>query len=219
MTIQPSPARKRLEQQRLAAVERSYKPAQLGFMEAAYFPAVKRAASLAHGKPHADQVRTLYEAIKPLTGAISTLAACKKGCSHCCHIAVTVNDAEAEVIRQATGITPVQPATNHKLDSRDDFAQRLPLGYGNPCPFLKGGECSIYEARPMACRTHFNFDIDNELCKLHDGNTALPMWKSINVDMLLVGAAGGPYSVFVADIREWFPHVKEGAVVVEGDNP
>jgi Fe-S-cluster containining protein len=85
--------------------------------------------------------------------------ACKAGCDHCCYQAVGVTAPEAlaifdhlkstrssrELAHVAATISARHAQTSH-LSSQDRFSPE------HPCPFLEQGECSIYEARPLACR-------------------------------------------------------------------
>jgi Fe-S-cluster containining protein len=82
--------------------------------------------------------------------------ACKKGCSHCCHIWVSVTAPEAIHISKRLRQRPEPVLDRVKavhLQTKD--AQ---FGAGNrpavPCPLLSDGICSIYEFRPKACRFH-----------------------------------------------------------------
>ena len=76
-----------------------------------------------------------------------------------------------------------------------------------PCPFLKGGECSIYDSRPLTCRMHLNFDIDPYWC-LHENWTrpeALIPRPDITPLMEAYHALAGKVRPVVADIRDFFP--------------
>jgi len=72
---------------------------------------------------------------------------CRTGCSDCCHVRLTITAAEAESIRA--------------LIASWSGAQRAVLGAisasdaTDRCAALDGqGRCSIYEARPLVCRSH-----------------------------------------------------------------
>ena len=149
------------------------------------------------------KTRALYDAVAPLAHDLAQHAVCRKGCSHCCHIAVAINQAEADLIARRTGRTPAKPA-NRMLEGREQFAHAIPLGYGDPCPFLVDNQCSIYDARPLACRMHFNLDTAADLCKL-DNNRPVLLYGNLNIDAAGIYAAGGPDKVVIADIREFFP--------------
>jgi Fe-S-cluster containining protein len=71
---------------------------------------------------------------------------CEKGCSYCCNVNVTVFHAEVENINSVTGLSGEMKTGRSK-----DYT-------GQPCIFLNQGLCSIYNDRPVACRTFFSMD-------------------------------------------------------------
>jgi uncharacterized protein len=197
--------------QRLDATDASGLGAKLASINNRHFPAIrKRMIPILSNRALNDGTKTklFHDAIEPLTREVSALSACRKGCSHCCHIAVAINQGEAALIGRKLGIKPARPE-NRALESREKFSSKLPLGYDNPCPFLKNNECSIYEVRPLACRTHFNMDVDAELCRLDMGLSGVPLYKTTDLDLMGLHAVanGNPYRVVIADIREFFPAV------------
>ena len=94
------------------------------------------------GSP-SKRLRALYAAMAEISAAVEPFAACRAGCSSCCHYNVSVFPLEARYIEEWSG--------HKRLPARASAADF----HGTPCPFLKGGQCSIYEVRPMACRKHF----------------------------------------------------------------
>lgn len=135
-----------------------------------------------------------------VTSFYTESTACKRGCSHCCHIAVSVSKTEAELIGERTGIRPASAPSRMNGD-------HIEWGYHNPCPFLRNSECSIYEWRPIACRIHYSLDKDDLLCRLSPPNTnSVPYINTENLIKLtlLVLTADGSFPHF-SDIREWFP--------------
>ena len=165
-------------------------------------------------QPDSAKTRALYDAVAPLTRDLAQHAQCGKGCSHCCHIAVAINQAEADLIARKTGLKPVTPA-NRMMEGRERFAEAVPLGYDNPCPFLADNQCSIYDVRPLACRMHFNLDVCADLCTL-DNNRPVLLYGNPEIDGLGIMAGGGPYKVVIADIREFFP---QGTCHADDQNP
>lgn len=72
---------------------------------------------------------------------VSTFTSCQKGCSSCCKMDVHLTALEATHIAQAS-----------KLTARDN---PLTTGHESKCPFLsEKGTCSIYNYRPLLCRTY-----------------------------------------------------------------
>jgi hypothetical protein len=131
--------------------------------------------------------------------------ACRRGCSHCCHIAVSVPKQEAQLIGELIGRKP-EPAP-----LRISF-EHVSWGYHNPCGFLRDGECSIYEHRPLACRVHYSVDTDDLMCRLDPPHTnRVPFLNTARFTYALVDiVAEGSFPHF-ADIREWFPASGTGA--------
>lgn len=129
-------------------------------------------------------------------------AACKRGCSHCCHIAVGVMEPEAKVIGKMIGRPPVAVKGRQGPGYFDGFD----YGYHNPCTFLKNGECSIYEFRPLACRAQFNVDVDDLLCRLTPPHSVtVPYLDTHNLQMMLAATCMRDGVPKLADIREYFP--------------
>lgn len=86
---------------------------------------------------------------------------CKSGCSNCCFYPVMISILE--------GISIYQWLANHGMwssklkahlqESKEqtwDLASEVWLLGMYPCPFLKDDQCSVYEARPLLCRTTFS---------------------------------------------------------------
>lgn len=138
----------------------------------------------------------LQELADEVMAPVSGQAACKPGCSHCCHIPVAVSGREAELIGQRIGLKPL-PVPDEQLTARTTW------GYDHPCPFLSEERCSIYSHRPMACRWHFNLDVDALLCELlPDRTVPVPLADSRRFQVLYMRfSAGTP----LADIRDFFP--------------
>lgn len=131
--------------------------------------------------------------------AVAPHSACKS-CSHCCHIAVTLPQLEAQAIGAAIGKAPAKG----NLRITGDHLATVEKNFKTPCPFLKKGRCSIYADRPIACRVHFNLAQDSYFC-----DPAIPPAESFvaNVDLTVLHAAMN--IVFMdadwGDIRDFFP--------------
>lgn len=166
------------------------------------------------------KVQWLRQEVAAVADAVTPLAACRAGCSHCCNIGVTVNSAEAEVIGKAIGRKPAKPHKDRLLLKEDILEGSNPreqrerfdkikrwqrdVYIGTPCTFLKEGRCSIYAHRPLICRMHFNLDRDELLCRLVPGHSIRVPYADFTVEHNYYAAAFGD-SVGVADIRDWFP--------------
>lgn len=142
-----------------------------------------------------QRIMWLQSASQAFNDAHSANAACKKGCSHCCHIPLKLTHAEAHYIGRKIGRkpNPVSPS------SPEPDIQ----GYASPCPFLKDNACSIHSARPSICRTHLNMDQDDLLCRLTPGQ-AVPVPYADPRDLLMALVAISGNNAQIADIRQWF---------------
>lgn len=131
--------------------------------------------------------------------AMSAHAACRSGCSSCCHVAVSLSRAEARLIAQKTG-AKLNEGAGASLDFADP--QDVDRIAGTPCPFLAEGRCSIYAHRPFVCRTLVNMDDSPVLCEIISGvNVPVPYANGVNQRGLFAAATlKEPH----ADIREWF---------------
>ena len=105
------------------------------------------------------RLRELYRFADEHMALTNGIAACHRGCAHCCHTAVGLFRPEAQMLGKAIGRRPRIVVGHHPLTS-------VEVGYQNPCAFLHGNECSIYEHRPLACRILINIDSEPTLCEL-----------------------------------------------------
>lgn len=141
---------------------------------------------------------------------LAKVSACRRGCAHCCHLPVAITSAEAQVIGDAIGRSPAKLydaltvkdlATDPGFAQRQQGAERRVLG--TPCPFLWRGECTVYEQRPFACRTHLSLDDDDLLCRLIEGvDVPVPYANASMVYGVFLAAQPNEQ---LADIRAFFP--------------
>lgn len=113
---------------------------------------------------------------------------CAQHCHHCCHEAVFCNSEEAEYIldglylldgfSDSAGLLDEVTARTRKWLEQFEANGLLKAEYNNeigilwrkahvPCPFLKDGQCIVYDRRPTGCRVFFAFD--------NPENCAMPM--------------------------------------------
>jgi Fe-S-cluster containining protein len=77
---------------------------------------------------------------------------CRAGCSGCCHHHLSVFAVEADDIRGA--IEALSDQTRARIEARARAVfEREALGEPVACPLLLDDRCSIYESRPLICRT------------------------------------------------------------------
>ena len=130
-------------------------------------------------------------------------AACRMGCGHCCYVSVSITDFEAKWIGERLNIkpAPIKQSIRRSLTK---------VSGKTPCVFLKDNSCSIYEFRPLTCRIHMNFDIDNYWC-LHENvnrpEAAIPK-PTITALTEAYHLLGENLKPIVADIRDFFPNGK-----------
>lgn len=75
----------------------------------------------------------------------STMA-CKKGCSACCRVDLSVFEIESELIRNWF----MELSKLEQVVLANKWAQESQGGF---CQFLKEDACTVYEVRPTICRT------------------------------------------------------------------
>lgn len=91
-----------------------------------------------------------------VTDALSPYVACRIGCSDCCHMNTMIYEHEAIRLAEVTGRKMVRLAYR---PINEVFVHGAKFN-GKPCPFLRENRCSVYEDRPLVCRTHHSL-LDN----------------------------------------------------------
>lgn len=81
---------------------------------------------------------------------------CRRGCTFCCHVSVSVTPFEA--IRIAAAMR------RGAIPDRSAAVTGGEAGSRTPCPLLVDGACSAYAIRPFACRALFSSSA--QLCEL-----------------------------------------------------
>jgi len=104
--------------------------------------------------------------------------ACGAGCAHCCHQTVGVTPPEVFAIHahlRATRTPDELDAVAARIRAADDRTRGMAtldrVSPDLPCPFLVDQRCSIYEARPLACRGTNSLDASACERSLHDPAT------------------------------------------------
>jgi Fe-S-cluster containining protein len=120
-------------------------------------------------------IELLYEAIDGLNDSILALAqrqniavACHKGCHWCCHQAVYANSYELHYLSEQVKknfsqveLSSLISLTKNKYAQTSVLDENEILKFKSPCPLLKNGSCSIYSARPMACRIYLSTKLES----------------------------------------------------------
>ncbi len=77
---------------------------------------------------------------------------CGAGCSGCCHHHLSVFAVEAAVLTEAIQALP--EAMQQRIQQQaEDVKNREAKGESVACPLLVDNLCSVYESRPLICRT------------------------------------------------------------------
>ena len=145
-----------------------------------------------------SKLRKIYSLMSEVSQHLGPYVACEKGCSDCCKMNISISVVEAERLSAVSGkpMASVKQPTRH---SKEEFT-------GSPCPFLVADSCSVYEARPYACRAHFSFDTSSYWChpeRMHNGELTLLAMGGVRkaYDEVVVNSRLHGF----ADIRDFFP--------------
>lgn len=109
---------------------------------------------LKHKGNSLSKLQYLYDFMEEIYGFVGNFIPCKKGCTHCCHIPVSISVLEAEYITKYT--------KNKQANTKLPIVEK-----DTPCPFLIKGACSIYETRPFVCRQHVMLDDTPKWCHIN----------------------------------------------------
>lgn len=141
----------------------------------------------------------LYQFLDLFRPYLSMVTPCKKRCSFCCSIPVSVSALEIQYMVQQ------DPDLLQKCG-------RVSPDTDTPCPFLRRGECSVYSVRPYACRKHVTFTDTAYWCHPTRCNSVvLPLLSFSEADAVyasLIQVSGST----VMDIRAAAEAVKGGGL-------
>lgn len=103
-----------------------------------------------------DFYRQLIKQVDKLTAKLSSHYAqhlvCRAGCSGCCHHHLSVFAVEAATVREAVEALPESLRARLQQQAREVLELET-RGERVACPMLINDRCSIYESRPLICRT------------------------------------------------------------------
>jgi hypothetical protein len=93
--------------------------------------------------------------------------ACRKGCSYCCHVAVEATVPEILAIARFVRERFTQEerdrlmeAVDANIEATEGLSGRERFFSRTPCPLLRDGACSVYEVRPVNCRSWHSEDAE-----------------------------------------------------------
>ena len=102
----------------------------------------------------------LIELAGRVNAAVQPHTACRTGCSYCCSMPTMIFQHEAERLADASG----RPAVPVRFRSHDHALLAALRFYGQACPFLDEGRCTVYAARPIICRLHHSLNASPANC-------------------------------------------------------
>jgi uncharacterized protein len=107
-----------------------------------------------------DKVTIIHNKVdlffKSLTANHGQALQCARGCHHCCHVDLSVFAVEAAAMWR--WFLQLSQADKMKLQTRlrtqfDPIAPDASGTLHQACVFLREGECTVYETRPVVCRS------------------------------------------------------------------
>jgi Fe-S-cluster containining protein len=129
--------------------------------------------------------------------AAKASVACAAGCDACCHVPVGVQAHEVLIAAQHAQIhfsaealeaLIVRAAEHRAAFAGRSNAERTVLR--RACVMLDAGNCSIYEARPEACRSHHSHNAQACRTNLESGRE--------DIDVYIAGVRGRMFAVMLA---------------------
>ena len=106
--------------------------------------------------------------------------ACERGCSYCCHLRVEIRPHEAFVLAHHIETRFSAEARQRTVARIEQNLARLAgltpeqhIRAGIPCALLDGNICSVYEARPAACRKYYSLSL--AVCRAAYDDTSAPL--------------------------------------------
>lgn len=113
---------------------------------------------------------------------------CRKGCSFCCHMNVTISKDEAEHIGDYCKKNNIKISKKYLKKQLLESVEDIAFSPVSACVFLENNLCKIYDARPFACRHHFVYsDPDKCNVKKH-GHMEVAFYFDIEAECLIAGA-------------------------------
>ena len=123
--------------------------------------------------------------------ATKLVLACELGCNYCCHQRVEIRPYEAFVLAEhvRTRMTVAEQADvkSRLVANRTRIAPLAPMQHtqaGIACALLVNGACSVYEARPAACRKYYSLSVDT--CRSAFEHPAEPLNGPLEDDTLRI---------------------------------
>lgn len=166
---------------------------------------IREAMALADNKELSKKARRhkILQVADRFSDFIKHETPCGTGCSHCCYMAVSVSQEEAELIGEYVERDPFK--LNFDPQDYVDRNGGRDLYEGVACTFLVEGRCTVYPVRPIACRLHHSLQSDPSDCAIGSGKeiNVLNIYNIHNAFVDATSLFSGGSSM--GDIREYFP--------------
>lgn len=111
-------------------------------------------------------MQLIYENVEKIKikSKMSEVISCSKSCSFCCHDEINLSKNEVEYLLSKIKENNVKPNRRLlKIQNKTEDFHKIKWAH-KACSLLdSNGNCSVYEFRPMICRTH-NSTIDPKFC-------------------------------------------------------
>lgn len=121
----------------------------------------RRLEAIVKDEPDGQKARArVIRIATEVNDAISPVAACRRGCSHCCRQGLLVFEHEAVLLAKVSGRELVRQPWRRQQEVDVDLDSTV----GTPCPFLVNDCCSVYEHRPLFCRLRHSLNDDPDDC-------------------------------------------------------
>lgn len=129
-----------------------------------------------------DEIYKLHNQLRQ-ANQIDQHTSCGRGCNFCCHDEIMMSQLEAEHFK-AKALPVAKINTKHlkkQVAATGDFDNQLKF-VERACPMLlPNGDCSVYDQRPLICRTH-NSNDEPILCKHEKGVPRKPHGQLYTVE-------------------------------------
>lgn len=120
---------------------------------------------------------------------------CRAGCSFCCYqnVDVTIPEAILVALQLGNEADPRRDAVLATADALRDVDDDARIATGKPCPLLVDNRCSVYDVRPITCRSLTSPDAarcQQAMASLEAGDGPLPIEIYVVLRFLCGGEQG-----------------------------
>lgn len=137
---------------------------------------------------------------------------CSKGCSHCCYSRVTLTELEMKALAShvrhrfsEAEVVLVMSAAKALKKKYQSMTKEERIMSRDPCPLLLEGQCSVYESRPLMCRSAYSTSA--EACRIANEDPLFPVpiligpknYASEMIAAILIGEKKKEYELTILD--------------------